>query len=134
MFIFVFKQKTAYEMRISDWSSDVCTSDLGAEWGTSKAMLGALFSIGIIGMAGGCLVLGPLADSIGRRPMALASLTLLTASLAFSALATAMTQLLVWRFITGARFGALVSVAYPLSGEYVNGGAAGREKVGRYCY
>src|SRR3546814_8401841 len=27
-FIFVFKQKTAYEMRISDWSSDVCSSDL----------------------------------------------------------------------------------------------------------
>src|SRR3546814_5150242 len=26
--IFFFKQKTAYEMRISDWSSDVCTSDL----------------------------------------------------------------------------------------------------------
>src|SRR3546814_4197753 len=26
---FVFKQKTAYEMRISDWSSDVCSSDLG---------------------------------------------------------------------------------------------------------
>src|SRR3546814_10350193 len=28
--IFFFKQKTAYEMRISDWSSDVCSSDLGA--------------------------------------------------------------------------------------------------------
>src|SRR3546814_16689411 len=27
-FIFFFKQKTAYEMRISDWSSDVCSSDL----------------------------------------------------------------------------------------------------------
>src|SRR3546814_413388 len=27
--IFFFKQKTAYEMRISDWSSDVCSSDLG---------------------------------------------------------------------------------------------------------
>src|SRR3546814_6518648 len=26
--IFFFKQKTAYEMRISDWSSDVCSSDL----------------------------------------------------------------------------------------------------------
>src|SRR3546814_9408469 len=26
--IFLFKQKTAYEMRISDWSSDVCSSDL----------------------------------------------------------------------------------------------------------
>src|SRR3546814_7136934 len=28
MCVFVFKQKTAYEMRISDWSSDVCSSDL----------------------------------------------------------------------------------------------------------
>src|SRR3546814_6651493 len=27
-FYFFFKQKTAYEMRISDWSSDVCSSDL----------------------------------------------------------------------------------------------------------
>src|SRR3546814_15357050 len=37
--MFFFKQKTAYEMRISDWSSDVCSSDLllpriftGQEW------------------------------------------------------------------------------------------------------
>src|SRR3546814_2450224 len=28
VFFFVFKQKTAYDMRISDWSSDVCSSDL----------------------------------------------------------------------------------------------------------
>src|SRR3546814_1733452 len=31
MFVFFFKQKTAYEMRISDWSSDVCASDLLVE-------------------------------------------------------------------------------------------------------
>src|SRR3546814_8195904 len=30
-FVFFFKQKTAYEMRISDWSSDVCSSDLAAD-------------------------------------------------------------------------------------------------------
>src|SRR3546814_9681385 len=29
--LFFFKQKTAYEMRISDWSSDVCSSDLPAQ-------------------------------------------------------------------------------------------------------
>src|SRR3546814_5868294 len=29
--LFFFKQKTAYEMRISDWSSDVCSSDLMTE-------------------------------------------------------------------------------------------------------
>src|SRR3546814_5578297 len=47
---FFFKQKTAYEMRISDWSSDVCSSDLlclaragaghgrtGAQWPSARA-------------------------------------------------------------------------------------------------
>src|SRR3546814_1842608 len=33
-FFFFFKQKTAYEMRISDWSSDVCSSDLSV-WRSS---------------------------------------------------------------------------------------------------
>src|SRR3546814_20616606 len=42
--LFFFKQKTAYEMRISDWSSDVCSSDLnpastGALAKTSRAMI-----------------------------------------------------------------------------------------------
>src|SRR3546814_2856658 len=31
VFFFLFKQKTAYDMRISDWSSDVCSSDLAKE-------------------------------------------------------------------------------------------------------
>src|SRR3546814_5524106 len=38
--VFFFKQKTAYEMRISDWSSDVCSSDLdhvGADAGDPPA-------------------------------------------------------------------------------------------------
>src|SRR3546814_3659596 len=35
--IFFFKQKTAYEMRISDWSSDVCSSDLDAPQLHSRA-------------------------------------------------------------------------------------------------
>src|SRR3546814_2900316 len=36
---FFFKQKTAYEMRISDWSSDVCSSDLPEEYLKSKRRL-----------------------------------------------------------------------------------------------
>src|SRR3546814_3491059 len=45
---FFFKQKTAYEMRISDWSSDVCSSDLlawlniGQSLVTNAAMAGAM--------------------------------------------------------------------------------------------
>src|SRR3546814_9807186 len=37
--IFFFKQKTAYEMRISDWSSDVCSSDLQARGGRADLAL-----------------------------------------------------------------------------------------------
>src|SRR3546814_572048 len=44
MSIFFFKQKTAYEMRISDWSSDVCSSDLGLAAGVVVAVAG-FFSI-----------------------------------------------------------------------------------------
>src|SRR3546814_15418662 len=35
-FVFFFKQKTAYELRISDWSSDVCSSDLLFESGDHR--------------------------------------------------------------------------------------------------
>src|SRR3546814_10711333 len=39
---FFFKQKTAYEMRISDWSSDVCSSDLvAAQWIVWQGAVGA---------------------------------------------------------------------------------------------
>src|SRR3546814_2479413 len=37
LFVF-FKQKTAYEMRISDWSSDVCSSDLIADIGSEEIL------------------------------------------------------------------------------------------------
>src|SRR3546814_8149530 len=36
--VFFFKQKTAYEMRISDWSSDVCSSDLRAHHEAAMAI------------------------------------------------------------------------------------------------
>src|SRR3546814_8676061 len=43
--IFFFKQKTAYEMRISDWSSDVCSSDLRDKLASAiKQSVGKFFS------------------------------------------------------------------------------------------
>src|SRR3546814_3820316 len=37
LFLFFFEQKTAYEMRIRDWSSDVCSSDLWCRFGTQDS-------------------------------------------------------------------------------------------------
>src|SRR3546814_16415963 len=52
--VFFFKQKTAYEMRISDWSSDVCSSDLGE---------GHEGLVGIPSVAGGEQVERPVVDT-----------------------------------------------------------------------
>src|SRR3546814_14930143 len=41
--VFFFKQKTAYEMRISDWSSDVCSSDLSAPEPGAHCLAESLF-------------------------------------------------------------------------------------------
>src|SRR3546814_8582777 len=37
--VLLFKQKTAYEMRISDWSSDVCSSDLERQQRTQRRLI-----------------------------------------------------------------------------------------------
>src|SRR3546814_7635771 len=53
---FFFKQKTAYEMRISDWSSDVCSSDL---WHAHQAAVVAVDPVVVIaGEARGAAALG----------------------------------------------------------------------------
>src|SRR3546814_13386706 len=45
VYFFFFKQKTAYEMRISDWSSDVCSSDLSASYRAVVSSAGSRPSI-----------------------------------------------------------------------------------------
>src|SRR3546814_7920002 len=46
VFVFFFKQKTAYEMRISDWSSDVCSSDLLKRFSELDAKRFAVVKVG----------------------------------------------------------------------------------------
>src|SRR3546814_14836345 len=55
MLFFFFKQKTAYDMRISDWSSDVCSSDLFREVRSGRI-------VGRIARRGGA------AAAVGREP------------------------------------------------------------------
>src|SRR3546814_5143422 len=48
VYVFFFKQKTAYEMRISDWSSDVCSSDLRLP-AEAAAHFGRAFDLIVVG-------------------------------------------------------------------------------------
>src|SRR3546814_9776611 len=61
---FFFKQKTAYEMRISDWSSDVCSSDLRRQVVTSPVGIADRRLLLILGT----LTIGLLAASEMTRP------------------------------------------------------------------
>src|SRR3546814_11020066 len=60
VFLFFFKRKTAYEMRISDWSSDVCSSDLSI--GTQRRCLSILATMGLIEKQRRCVPSDPPAD------------------------------------------------------------------------
>src|SRR3546814_10426877 len=68
---FFFKQKTAYEMRISDWSSDVCSSDLAEffDHGGNQAV-----DLSRVGEVGGEAVAyrAGLRERIGKHPIGLA--------------------------------------------------------------
>src|SRR3546814_2198122 len=48
-YVFFFKQKTAYEMRISDWSSDVCSSDLVEERAKTRRLGNPRYTSGACG-------------------------------------------------------------------------------------
>src|SRR3546814_2581209 len=58
-YIFFFKQKTAYEMRISDWSSDVCSSDLRLRTRRPAMRTPLRFLLGIPGIVIGGLTVDP---------------------------------------------------------------------------
>src|SRR3546814_2406615 len=62
--IFFFKQKTAYEMRISDWSSDVCSSDLPTDefGGYGNVLYGSDNWVVLEGA-----VSGPISDTVRAR-------------------------------------------------------------------
>src|SRR3546814_7623496 len=62
--VFFFKQKTAYEMRISDWSSDVCSSDLSM-WNKSSRLSGTV--VRIFAIAASMALLAGCASTISAR-------------------------------------------------------------------
>src|SRR3546814_2659404 len=70
VFFFFFKQKTAYEMRISDWSSDVCSSDLLPRHAQHRWPAGAVRVPGLLRRRGarrrGAVPVGPLGREASR--------------------------------------------------------------------
>ncbi|RSZ61691.1 MFS transporter [Corynebacterium hylobatis] len=90
------------------------------EFGLSGSQLGSLLSAGLIGMALGALILGPLADRFGRRNILIAALVINTIGLALSATAGSATELGLWRVVTGLGIGGILATVTVITSEYSN--------------
>jgi AAHS family 4-hydroxybenzoate transporter-like MFS transporter len=88
------------------------------QWGIAKADLGSVFGAGLLGMTLGALVMGMIADRIGRRPVLNIAMLGLALSMFATSQATTVHQLTLLRFLTGLCMGAIVPNAVALSGEF----------------
>lgn len=93
---------------------------IASEWGVDKAVLGIVLSMELIGMAAGSLLLGNLADRIGRRPTILACLCVMAAGMIAASRAGDVTSLSVIRLITGIGIGGMLSATSAMVAEFAN--------------
>ena len=90
------------------------------EWGIDRAALGLVLSMELIGMGVGALIVGDVADRIGRRPTILLSLVIVTIGMALAATATSVTLLSIYRFGTGVGIGGILAATTAIAAEYAN--------------
>ncbi len=93
---------------------------LSKEWGIGKAALGILLASGLVGMAVGSLGLSPFADKVGRKPIILICLVVVTVGSLACGLSQSMTQLMLSRAFTGIGMGALISLLATMNAEVAN--------------
>lgn len=96
------------------------SNQVTAEFGLSGTVLGLVMSAALLGMAIGALVLGPVADRIGRRNMTLIALVVNAVGLFLSATATSAGQLGLWRVVTGLGIGGILVGTNVISAEYAS--------------
>ncbi len=93
---------------------------VAADWQLDPASLGLLLSAGLVGMALGSVVLGSLADSLGRKRLVHICLITVTIGMIVSAYTQSQLQLLVMRFVTGVGIGGMLATLTGLVSEYSN--------------
>jgi len=93
---------------------------IAREWGVDKATLGVVLSMELIGMAAGSVLLGNLADRIGRRPTILACLCVMAIGMVGAAHASGVAMLSAIRLFTGLGIGGMLSATSAMVAEFSN--------------
>ena len=82
---------------------------IAAQWGIDRAALGLVLSMELIGMAAGSVMLGGLADRVGRRATILGCLVAMAAGMFGASTAHNVEALSAWRVLTGLGIGGMLA-------------------------
>jgi benzoate transport len=93
---------------------------IAREWGIDRAALGIVLSMELIGMALGSILLGGIADRIGRRRMLLGCLVLMTLGMVMVAGVRGLNALCFWRIVTGFGIGGMLAANNAVATEFAN--------------
>ena len=93
-------------------------ASVAKDWHLDPTYLGLLLSAGLVGMAVGSIILGALADKLGRKYLVQVCLVTVTAGMILSGYSQNEQQLLVLRFITGIGIGGMLATLTTLVAEY----------------
>jgi len=93
---------------------------IATEWGIDRAALGVVLSAELFGMAIGSIVLGGVADRLGRRPTMLACLALMTVGMFLVTTVHGIPELVIWRVVTGVGIGGLLAADNAVAAEFSN--------------
>ena len=93
---------------------------IAQEWGIDRAALGVVLSMELIGMAAGSVLLGQVADRIGRRAPALAGLFVMARGMLAAPRGASIEMLAATRLFTGLGIGGMLATTNALVAEYAN--------------
>ncbi|NLT65245.1 MAG: MFS transporter [Acidobacteria bacterium] len=93
---------------------------IAAEWSVDRGALGVVLSMELIGMAIGSIIIGGIADAIGRRRTMLGCLALMAFGMFVTPTSTSIAQLSFWRVLTGLGLGGLLAAVNATTAEFSN--------------
>ncbi len=98
-------------------SSAFAAPGISQEWGIPRTQLGIVLSAELVGMGFGSVLLGSLADKIGRKIDMIICLVVMAVGMYMAHAATGVIELTVWRFLTGLGIGGMLAATNAVTAE-----------------
>ena len=101
-------------------SISFASNGIAAEWDVKPMALGIVLSMELVGMTIGSIVIGGIADALGRRNTTLTCLAVMAFGMFMTTTVENMTQMLTWRVLTGLGLGGLLAAINAVAAEFAN--------------